>query len=204
MMNRFYPLAITAVIAISALTGCDSKEKLAGELAGTWSAGPVRLSNDNNGYSTVTETYLFEREPAPASGTVTIASMVSLQKSAHADAAPTAPFMMSAAGRATISGSWIATDDDELSLQLDPASLSVQIDPDMVELTMNPMSGHTQASTDSLKASMLDYVKAVVTQELNVHYAAFTKIDDIKFHQNGKTLTFEIGHTDYSLMRQIQ
>lgn len=201
-MNRFLALSLSVIVAGVAFFQCDSKSKLADRLTGTWSAAPVSLTNDDKGYSSVTETFMFERDSTLSSGQVIITSMISLQKAAPANAAPTAPFMMSAAARSTISGTWVAVDDDDINLQLNPLSLKVEVDPTMVELTMNPVSGESAAQPDSMKSTMLDYVKAVITQELNVHYSAYTKIDDIKFHNRDESLKFEIGRHDYSLMRQ--
>lgn len=203
-MKKFFSLALCTAAAIAMFFGCDSKAKLAEDIDGTWTAAPVKLTNNEQGYSSITETFMFEQDSTAASGTVVITSMISLQKSAPANAAPTAPFMMTAAARATISGSWVAIDDDELALQLNPQTLSVEVDPTMVQVAMNPLSDQTSVTPDTLTSSMLDYVKATITQDLNVHYADFTKIDDIKFKQKNATMEFEIGKTDYSLMRQGQ
>lgn len=203
-MKKFFSMALCTAAAVVMFFGCDSKAKLAEDIAGTWTAAPVKLTNSEQGYSSITETYVFERDSTAASGTVVITSMISLQKSAPENAAPTAPFMMTAAARATITGSWVAVDDDDISLQLNPQSLSVEVDPTMVQVAMNPLSGQSDVTPDSLTSSMLDYVKATITQDLNVHYADFTKIDDIKFKQKGAVMEFEIGKTDYNLMRQGQ
>lgn len=202
IMKRLFTLALCFSAAVAMFFGCDSKAKLAEDITGTWSAAPVKLTNNEQGYSSITETYIFERDSTAASGTVLISSMISLQKSAPANAAPTAPFMMSAAARATIQGSWMAVDDDDIAVQLNPQSLNIEVDPTMVQLTMNPMTGQTSPSADTISASMLDYVKATIAQDLNVHYAQFTKIDDIDFKQKGAVMEFEVGKTDYSLMRQ--
>lgn len=201
-MKKFATLAFCFAVATGMFFGCDSKGKLAEDITGTWSAAPVKLTNSEQGYSSITETYMFDRDSTAPSGTVMITSMISLQKAAPANAAPTAPFMMTAAARATISGSWVAIDDDDLAVQLNPETLNVLVDPSMVEVAMNPISGQTETTADSISPSMLSYVKATITQELNVHYAGFTKIDDIKFKQKGAVMEFEVGKTDYSLMRQ--
>lgn len=106
---------------------------------------------------------------------------------------------MSASGRATVNGTWLATDDDEATIILDPATLRFQVDPEAV--TYTTLSGITTPETDSLKPAVVnsiqEHLKAAILNEL----LNIKTLDDIKINKNG-LMTCEINDADITLQRQ--
>lgn len=198
MKKIFYGIALACVLG---LTSCDESARLAKSIEGTWSGAPEQFVNEVGTQATMVETIAFERDSTSKSGDVLISSIVSSTHSIPGDSSVVAPFSVTAAAKSYIMGKWQVIDDDEVVLQLDPASMVVSVDPDAVLLSANVLSGSTASDTEALKPQVMEIIKSKLTVALQAHYFAMRHLDDVKV-KDGSTLKFEVAKTDYVFMRQ--
>lgn len=205
MKKILFLLAPVAVMA-SVLFSCESRSKVINEVAGSWSTAPMQLSNDADGQTSVIDNLVFMayNEKSEAAGTLMISSALSVQKAAGASASVAQPFAVSVSATACISGTWRMVDDDEIMIDFDSNSLKVQVDPDMVELLMNPLSGAEQPAIDSLKPQTASFYAMQLKSEMLAHYAAYSRLDDVKVKEKGEVLQIEVNDRDIVLHRQMQ
>ena len=131
-----------------------------------------------------------------------VASTISLSRGADALTPADQPYSLSVAAMASVSGRWEAIDDDEIRIDFDANTLKVSVDPEAVALIANPLSGASQSEVDSLRPQMAQFYQTELTNAMRVRYSTFTKLDDVKTHNNGQTLKFEAAKVDYILQRQ--
>lgn len=198
MKKMIFGIAAACVLGF---TSCDESARLAKAIDGTWSGAPEQLMNEVGTQSTMIETIAFERDSTDKGGSVVISTMVSVNHAMPADSSLMQPVSVTAAAKSYVMGRWMAIDDDEVMLQLDPASMVVEVDPDAVVLSANVLSGETESTTEALKPQIVAAVKAKITGALQTHYFSMRHLDDVKV-KDGSTLKFEIGKTDYVFLRQ--
>lgn len=188
---------------VAGLASCDSKSKLASEVAGTWTTEQQTISNDAQGITSGNDVISFQvNDKDKRGGDVSIASTLSLTHAANALTPANEPFSTTVAATASISGKWIAVDDDDIVITLDANSLKVSVDPDAVALTANPMSEMTQSKIDSLRPQMAQFYQTELTNTMRQHYSDYSRIDDIKLKDNGAILKIEVKDNDLILHRQ--
>ena len=109
------------------------------------------------------------------------------------------PYSLSASGRATLSGSWRATDDDDVALILDTNTLNVTVDPDAVIMTVNTIGETNQPAIDSLKPQIVNVLQMQMSQAIRNKLMTIKRIDDIKIRHD--MMICEINDTDYTFQR---
>ena len=188
-MKTKFISAMAASLALLSFSSCESSSKLANDLQGSWSGAPEKLIDNEVAPSSYMPVLTFVKTDA-TKGDVTITAAISMS---DANGNTT----LSASGQSTISGTWTATDDDEIYLNLDPSTLNVSVDPDGVVMSSTGvLYGTPEVTTDSLKASMIPAIKTRMTSAIQHHMLNITKIDDIKI-KNG-IMTCEINDKDLS------
>ncbi|MCM1293635.1 MAG: hypothetical protein NC111_07395 [Bacteroides sp.] len=198
-------LIIAVAAACSYTTGCNQRQHLAQEVSGSWATDQLTISNDAQGQSSGSDLITFTVSPTDKSGgSISIASTLSLTKSASALTPADAPFSMTIAATSSITGTWKATDDDEIIVKLDPQTLTINVDDDAVALVANPLSGATQSEIDSLKPQMAQFYRTELENTMRTHYSQYSRLDDIKTRDNGTLLKFEVNDVDMILKRSAQ
>lgn len=202
MKHLFLNMAIAGAL-VAGLASCDSKSKLASEVAGTWATDQQTFANDAQGVTTGGDILSFQvSDKNKDGGTVSIASTLSVTHAANALTPASAPISTSIAATASISGTWKAIDDDDIILTLDPNTLKVNVDPDAVALTVNPTTDIDQSKIDSLRPQMAQFYQTELTNTMRLHYNDYSRIEDVKLKNNGTTLKVEIKDVDMMLTRQ--
>ncbi len=202
MKKMIFAAAALVVLAVG-MTSCNEEEKLAKEVAGTWSTEQQTFFNNDQGQASGGDVFTFEVDPAAKTGgIVNVASSISLSRGADALTPANEPYSLSVAAMASVSGRWTAVDDDEIRIDFDANSLKVSVDPEAVALVANPLSGASQADVDSLRPQMAQFYQTELTNAMRVRYSTFTKLDDVKVRNSGQTLKFEAVKTDYVLQRR--
>lgn len=196
-------LGMAAVCALL-LSSCNEKASLAKEVAGTWSGAPVTVSDNAAGDYTVIDTYVFTIDKTGESGNVEIASMINgTLPATHPALSFDQPISAGISGKTTIEGSWRAIDDDEIVVMLDPESMKVEVNPVELVLSENILSKETTDKPQDMSATVAQVVKADFQRVMLPYYTRINHLDDVKVKDNS-ILKFEIGKTDYSLMRQTK
>lgn len=195
-----------SVIALSLInSSCDSKSRLADELNGTWTASPQSISDNSAISATLIETYEFNTIPASESGiknggTIDIVGMLSASTQIIDSNNNGGPLELTASARSTITGTWQVIDDDEVLINLDPATLSIEVDPDAVVPGSASLADDHWAKITELKPTIINMLASGLRQSLSNRYASLRTLDDVKIQE--PMLKFEIGDMDYVFTRQ--
>jgi hypothetical protein len=197
MREVFYMVAAMALFVT--FSGCDSPSKLAGAIEGSWSGAPETLSNTTDGIVTGVDSYLFTKTGA-TDGSVEIATMISLNEALPGDSSIVQPISLSAAAKATAQGMWVAVDDDEISLTIDPTTIEVSVDPDAVVLETSLLTGNDESVVSTLKPAIAERIKKQIVRVITVKYLDIKHFDDIKIKDN--RMKFEIGKAHLVMSRQ--
>lgn len=197
-MKTYFIMGLLAVAC--ALTSCDESKKLAGQLQGTWTGAPDKLVDDHTSTSSYIPAYTFVKDNDKNGGSVTINALITASGAIDGSSAIVTPFSLSASGEAIITGTWLATDDDEIALMLDTNAIDLAVDPDAVVVSVNTLGETGQPAIDSLKPQIVDVIQRQMTQSIRNKMLTIKKIDDIKI-KNG-FLTCEINDHDYTFQRQ--
>ncbi len=179
--------------------GCESPSKLAGAIEGTWSGAPKTLSNQTDGIITGVDSYVFTKT-APTEGVVVVSTMLSLNEALPGDSSIIQPISLTAAAKATAQGSWVATDDDEISLTIDPTTIEISIDPQAVVLETSLLNGEDEDVASTLKPDVVERVKKQIARIVTVKYLDLKHFDDIKI-KDGR-MKYEVGKEHFIMSRQ--
>ncbi|MCH5319655.1 MAG: hypothetical protein J1E38_08125 [Paramuribaculum sp.] len=194
---------LTGVVAVATLflISCESKTKLADDIAGTWSGTPERLDSTDDETITSVETISFIKDQSekPA-GELIIQSMISVTGAVQPDSMLVQPYALSEAAVATAQGSWTVVDDDEISISIDPQSVKVSIDPDAVSYNDNVFTDAQKAMLDSIRPSVAADLQSKITKYLTDRFVSVNHLDDVKV--KGNLLKFEIGRKHFVLSKQ--
>ena len=188
--------ALSALIFIS----CDSKSKLANNLDGSWSGSPERLGDDSNGLMTMVETYNFIKDDDKAGGTLIIQAMISVTGTAQPNGEVVQPYAISESAVAFAEGTWMATDDDELNVTIDPQTITVSVDPSAVTFNDDVFTDEQVPMVDSIKPEIAKAVEQQITKEVTERFTNLSHIDDIKVR--GNLLKYEIGRKRYTMSKE--
>lgn len=132
MKNSLFKFSLIAVIGgFAALAGCQTASMLSKKVEGDWSATPIRFDKKTGIDGTFTPIFRFERQGDSRGGDLTVSAdlSVTLPVNAPIDSLGTTAVSATAAGSATVRGTWRATDDDEIDLTYDMSTLVVNFDP---------------------------------------------------------------------------
>lgn len=194
-------LSLVAAAATIGLFSCDNgATRLSKEIEGSWSGTPEKLVQSGSSEATVIETYDFLGNDSINGGNIIINSIISVTGSISGSEAIVQPFSLTASGSATISGTWRAIDDDEISIALDSRTLQVKVDPDAVVLSSNIISGSEAPSVDSIAPGIANQIRTQLSKALEIRYLTIKHLDDVKIKDN--ILKYEIADIDYLMQRQ--
>lgn len=196
-------LALSLAGALS-LVSCDKTARLAKELPGSWAGTPENFTDNSAVTATIIETFDIVSDPSLVpekshGGSITIIGMLSANTQVLGEAEQIEPLSLTVTGKSMISGTWVAIDDDEVVVNLDPSTLKVEVDPDAV-LVNGLMTDVNGPKIDSLKPSVAATIANSLRIALTNRYTSVRKLDDVKI--KGPLMKFEIGHTDYVFTRQ--
>lgn len=149
----------------------------------------MRFSKTTDINGEFTPTFRFERQGDSNGGDLTMSIPLSVMMPVNApiDSLGTTPISATAAGIATIRGSWIASDDDEVDLRFDMSTLVVDMDNDIEFEYANVWAS---ADTPSIQ-TVPDAVKKAFTKQMNdavtFEIQRINKLDDISIKDNALT-----------------
>lgn len=134
MKHSLLKLTLIAIVGtIAALAGCQTASILSKKVVGDWSGTPIRFSKKTDVNGEFTPIFRFVRNGNTAGGDLELSAQLSVMMPVNApiDSTGTSAVSATAAGIATVRGSWYASDDDEIDLRFDMSTLVVNMDPDV-------------------------------------------------------------------------
>lgn len=196
-MKKNIAIAALALLAgVVGLTSCRNASSLAKEINGDWSGTPVRFAKKTMVDGSFTPVFRFEQNGSQAGGNLELSAQISvtLPVNAPIDSAGTTAVSATAAGLATVRGSWVATDDDEVKLTFDMATLNIDIDPD-VQFELADIWTSTDVPT---VRTVSDAVTRTFLKEMNLGMTTalqkMDELDDIKIQDNLMKCEFLDSH----------
>lgn len=189
-----------AALVLSA-TSCNSREKLAEKVDGTWSSAPEQLSNTGATHTTMVRVMEFNKNPETPEGTVIMSALITVDNvmTASGDSINQS-LTITASGVATITGIFQAKDDDDLIVNLDYSSMTVQVDPKAVQLDYNVLMQTDDSHLEQLRPGAYRLATQQIQKSANGVFANLNEIEDIKVE--GSIMTCEINDKDLSFRLQ--
>lgn len=196
-MKKNIAIAALALIAgIAGISSCKNADSLAKEIDGDWSGTPVRFAKKTMVNGSFTPVFRFEQNSNQAGGNLELSAQLSvtLPVNAPIDSAGTTAVSATAAGIATVRGSWIATDDDEVKLRFDMSTLTIDMDPD-VQFELADIWTSTDVPT---VRTVSEAVTKTFIKEMNLGMTTalqkMDELDDIKIQDNLMKCEFLDAH----------
>ncbi len=199
-MKNYAILAI-ALMGAAALSGCDSKSKLAKEIQGEWTSAPELLVNTGATRASLVRVAEFDRAADAAEGTVKMTALITVENTIPANDSIVTPLTITASGTAAISGFYTVKDDDELKLNLDASTLSIAVDPEAVKLDYDIIDGRSGSSLEQLRPGALRLARQQINRAAQDVFFNLDEIDDIRIDNN--LMSCEIGHKDLTFRRAV-
>ena len=180
-----------ALGACVALTACDGGSSLAKKIEGEWSGNSMRVDRKLADEMTMTPVFRFERQGSATRGVLTLVAQLSVMMPVNApiDSAGTSAVSATAAGLASVRGTWRATDDDDIDLTFDMSTLDITMDPD-VEFELADVWTATDTPTTRTVAEPVR--RAFIKQMhdgMNGTLSRLNEIDDIRFNKEANSLS---------------
>lgn len=193
--------ALLAGVFMMTQTSCDSASKLAEDIDGSWSSAPEMLANTPDGLITGVDNFVFSKT-ASTSGTIMIATMISVNRELPVNHDSTEPVSLTASAKATVQGTWMAADDDEIKLIIDPTSIQVEIDPEGIVAVPNLITEVVAPTTDSIPPALASALKKEILKVMTAKYIGLSQMDDVEI-KDGR-MKYEIENTHYIMSLQTQ
>lgn len=193
MKNSLFKFGLIAIIGtIATLAGCQTASMLSKKIEGDWTGTPVRFSKKTDINGEFTPTFHFSRGGNSNGGSMTLSAALSVMMPVNApiDSMGITPVSATAAGMATVRGTWIATDDDEIDLHFDYSTLVINMDPDVEFEFADIWSANDTPSTRTVpEAAKKAFVKQM-TEGMTHALSKLDDLDDIKIKDNVMTCKF--------------
>lgn len=196
-----------SILALSAalLSSCDNRV----DISGVWSGTPSRIENiDGADLANATMTLVFSNDSVnnpDKGGNVFISALIDANQAVSSkDATLDAPYEVSVAATATITGTWSyeAGEDDDIVIVLDPQSMQVKVDPHGVTFSNDVLTGTQQPVLDSLSHATANAWTKSISAAMSDKFYSLSKISDIKI-SNG-IMSCEINDRDYTFRKQSE
>lgn len=185
-----------------ALCSCDNRP----DITGTWNGMPTRINNisaASDANATMSITFINDNsEKKVDNGQLLISALIDANQPVNGEnSIISAPYEVSVAATATVSGHWTfeANDDDDVIISIDPQSLQVNVDPHGVTFSSDLLTRMQKPQLDSLTAATADAWRRSISQAVKDEFYAIHKISDIKI-KNG-IMSCEINDRDLTFRK---
>lgn len=200
-MKKILYLALPALLAAT-VSSCDEKARLASDIEGSWSGTPERIYVSDAASSTITRIFTFVKGGNDTPATVIADVTFSTEQAVQPSDSIVQPVTITAAGSATISGTWSAIDDDEIAIVFDYSTMKVDVDPEAVAVDYDILSSTDTPQLEALRPAMAQSVKTHLTRVMTQSVFDFARLDDIKI--KGNIMSCEINKKDLTFHRSAQ
>lgn len=200
---KFLHIVSAAAFAVLA-AACDNRP----DINGAWTSTPTGISQEIAvaDQATCVLTIDFDAPKGATGGSVMLSAVVDGTQPMPAGSLNgfDAPYEISVAATASISGKWSYEkpddrDDDDIVIFLDNNTLQVNIDPNGVTYSQNLLTGAQQPAVDSLTTATVDRWRSDVRRAVTTQFFRYAKMDDIKIA--GDILSAEVADRDITFHR---
>ncbi len=150
---------------------------------------------------TCTPTFTFTLEKGTNGGNLAISAQYTVAQPVFTKDETAAPVKATISGTATASGTWMAKDDDDITVTLDPAKTNVTVDPASLKLDYAVLTDRPASELDSIKANIAANIEPQVKSMLQERISNLRKFDDVKFI-NPTTMKMEVGHAKITFTKE--
>lgn len=198
-----FAISILSIIgALTFITACESPARLASKVEGSWSSVPQRFDKETVGDGTYTPIYEFTRADKRPEGDLILSAQVSVTMPVNAptDSLGQTPVSATAAALATVRGIWIADDEDDIKIALDPSTLTVTMDPDVQFEIADLFTSYDTDSVATVPTPVMKSFQEQIRKGMNDVIARTTELKDIDF-KGDAMMTCKIDREKYTLSR---
>lgn len=193
MKNVIIPFLV--IIAAAVIVGCGSKEKLASEVEGSWTAQPQRIPVEGQYEADIIKTYEF----LPG-GQFVMSAMISADKAMPATDEITAPVSLNAAATATAAGTYEAVSRDEIRINLDLASFKVIVDPAAVAIDYDALTTQEAPVAADISAKYAAELTSELTPAVKAAFIGGSSLSKIEI--KGSMMKAVVGAQPATLHKQ--
>ncbi len=204
-----------AVAAVMSLSACDDAAKLAGNIQGTWVGEPTAMMHpkkdkhhkDNatqiapDTEMTCSPTITFKLDEGTKGGAVDISASYTVSQSVVTSIDTIAPIKATVSGTATVTGKWVAKDDDDIMLTLNPSRIDVSINPSTLKIDYAVLTDCPISKLEGIEANVSANIEPQVKELFRQRLSQIKELEDIKF-VNPSTVKMEIGKTKLLLNKK--
>lgn len=199
-------LKLSCVLALgtcAALTACDDASSLAKKIEGEWSGNAMRVDRKLADEMTMTPVFRFERQGSSSGGELTVVAQLSVMMPVNApiDSLGTSAVSATAAGLASVRGSWRATDDDDIDLTFDMSTLDITMDPDVEFELANVWTASDTPTTRTVGERVRRAFVKQMTDGMTATLKRLDDIDDIHINKENNSLTCKFLKQKQTLTR---
>ncbi|MDE7334881.1 MAG: hypothetical protein K2N10_01035 [Muribaculaceae bacterium] len=192
---------LSALVAATALTACDGAASLGRKIEGEWSGTPMRVDRKLADEMTMTPTFRFAK-----GGELTVVAQLAVMMPVNApiDSLGTSAVSATAAGMATVRGTWRATDDDDIDLIFDLSTLDITMDPDVEFELANVWTASDTPSTRTVSEPVRRAFVKQMTEGMTNTLRKLDDLDDVRVDKSGTFMTAKFLKTKQTLSRVAQ
>lgn len=219
----FLALAVATVLGLSS---CDNASKLADNMHGTWQGETTQMSkgkpdkhkdgdhkdkkaDDRKGGPrdegkvdmTCTPTITFTLDPGTKGGSLNITAQYTITQPVFTRTDSIAPVKATISGNATASGTWLAKDDDDIRVTIDPSKINIVVDPASLSLDFAVLTDRPSSELDSIKANVAANIEPMVKAMIQERISRIHEFEDVKF-PTASTMKMEIGHAKMTFTKK--
>lgn len=193
MKNSLFKFALIAAVASFAVfAGCQTASMLSKKAEGDWSGNSLRFSKKTDVNGEFTPIFRFVRNGNTNGGDLELSAQLAVMMPVNAliDSIGTSAVSATAAGLATVRGTWIVSDDNEIDLHFDLSTLVINMDPD-VQFELANIWTSTDVPTertvpDAVKKAFVKQMTDAMTYTLR----QLDDLDDVSVKNNLMTAKF--------------
>lgn len=197
MKNSWLNFTLIALVGtLATLAGCQTASLLSKKVEGDWSGTPVRFAKKTDVTGTFTPVFRFERQGDSKGGDLIMSAQlaVTMPVNAPIDSLGTTAVAATAAGLATVRGTWFASDDDEIQLHFDYSTLVVNMDPDVQFELANIWTANDTPSERTVPDAVKKAFVKQMTDGMNAMLHRLDELDDIRIKNDLMTCKFLKEH----------
>lgn len=205
-MKNFAKLTlITAFAAFFAVAGCETSGRLAKKIDGDWSGTPVKFNKKMPVNGEFTPVFSFTKTSG-AGGDVTLSAQMAVMIPVNApiDSLGTTAVSATASGVATVRGTWLADDGDDIDLAWDLSTLVVNMDPDVEFELANVWTSTDVPTTRTVSDAVKKNFVRQMTDGMTAALKEIDDIDDIKFVESDTRLNCKFADMRQTLRRVFE
>lgn len=146
-------------------------------------------------------TITFTLDQTTNGGTLNITAQYTVSQPVFTKTDSIAPVKATISGNATASGTWLAKDEDDIRVTIDPTKINVAVDPSSLSLDYAVLTDRPASELDSIKANVAANIEPMVRTMIQERISRIHEFEDVKFPTK-TTMKMEIGHAKMTFTKK--